>query len=291
MWKLTRDAKLGFLRVKNPPTQPQLDTYYEEKYFQARSGNYKAGYTAEELRSFELTVKRALRAIDFDQMSARPKSLDLGCGEGFASRTLRQVGFDVMLVDQSSAGLELHNPELLDSFVQSDVQRFLSNTNSQWELIWVSHVLEHVIDPEGLLDKLRDSLSPNGRAVITVPNDDSDFQRFLKKGGYVSHDWWIAPPEHLTFFNVETFQRLAEHQGFLVETIIASLPIDWALLNPKSNYVSNPEQGTYAHSAVLALEEFLGTVDFNLELEFRKSLAAIGLGRNLTFVLKKSILR
>jgi 2-polyprenyl-3-methyl-5-hydroxy-6-metoxy-1,4-benzoquinol methylase len=286
--KTTRHPEFGFLRTASLPSEQELEEHYREKYFQTGAGNYKRQYSSEEILSLELPVKLALHAFQFLEMDWKaPKALDLGCGEGFASRVLQELGFEVTLVDASSEGLSKQNPQLLEKFTQADTSKFFIDNEGPWDLIWLSHVLEHVLDPEALLSGIHASLTQSGRAIITIPNDDSRFQSLLLAEGFVSREWWIAPPEHLSYFNVDTFSNLATKKGFEIEKVFSSLPIDWALLNPTSNYVETPKIGAFAHNANLALERYLRGFDLSVHLQLRETLAELQLGRNLTFVLKK----
>lgn len=286
--KTIRDPEFGFLRIASLPSEQELEEHYREKYFQTGAGNYRREYSSEEILSLELPVRLALHAFQFPEMDWKaPKALDLGCGEGFASRALQELGFEVTLVDASSEGLSKQNPELLEYFTQADAYKFFIDNGGPWDLIWLSHVLEHVLDPEALLSSIYSSLTQYGRAIITIPNDDSRFQSLLLSEGFVSREWFIAPPEHLSYFNLDTFSNFATKKGFEIEKVFSSLPIDWALLNPTSNYVENPKIGAFAHKVNLALEGYLRGFDMSVHLQLRETLAKLQLGRNLTFVLKK----
>ena len=58
----------------------------------------------------------------------------------------------------SDDGLSRHNPSLLENFIQSDLITYIENKREElsvFDVINLGHVLEHVIDPVGLLSNLK----------------------------------------------------------------------------------------------------------------------------------------
>lgn len=97
--------------------------------------------------------------------------LEIGCGGGHVLRCFpgaRLVGVDVssVMLDKARrnlAGLdaELHLGEITE--VELPQQSF--------DRVICTEVLEHVVEPEPILESARRLLRPDGRAVITFPND------------------------------------------------------------------------------------------------------------------------
>ena len=197
------------------------------------------------------------------------------------------MGFETRLLDYSNFGLARHNPSLLEGFLQVGAEEHLDQAEGAYDLFWASHLIEHVRNPEKLLSKAAKALSSRGVLAVTIPNDDSDYQRMLKQDGFVDSDWWIAPPEHLSYFNIDTFTQLAAGVGLYAHVVYASLPIDWYVLNPLSNYVTTPSAGPSSHRARLTLDAFLWEVGSEKDQGLRVALAQAGLGRDLTFLLRK----
>ncbi len=84
------------------------------------------------------------------------------------------------------------------------------------DLIYCSHTLEHFLDPFDALKRMFRLLRPGGGLDITVPclnKATFKLERFLRKfetqGG-----WGIFYPEHLTYFNRESLQKMVERAGF-----------------------------------------------------------------------------
>lgn len=99
--------------------------------------------------------------------------IDVGCGDGRLTRLLRQVGFEVMAVDQSATALS-H----VDSPKQQCSADALPFEDQSYDLVICSEVLEHL--PQPLLSNVIAELERVARlyVIITVPRgEDLDYFR------------------------------------------------------------------------------------------------------------------
>jgi len=118
-------------------------------------------------------VERRRLAIIREMLDVRAgmRLLEIGVGGGHVLRMFRQarlVGVDVSgvyldIARKNLAGydVQLHKGEIFE----------LALPAASFERIVCTEVLEHVVDPEAILDEIARLLAPSGRAVITVPND------------------------------------------------------------------------------------------------------------------------
>jgi SAM-dependent methyltransferase len=90
----------------------------------------------------------------------------------------------------------------------------LVNSKIKFDLIFLYHVLEHLVNPNQILDRLKKLLNVDGTIIITVPNTDS-FQYKLFKKNWVHLD----PPRHLFHFNFDSFKFLMNSNNL---TVVAS---------------------------------------------------------------------
>jgi SAM-dependent methyltransferase len=127
--------------------------------------------------------------------------------------------------------------EFGDAFEALDA---LSEAGAGFDVVALEHVLEHVRDPEALLARLPRVLAPGGVVAITVPNDYSPIQCAARAAGDVDRDFWLAPPQHLNYFDAPSLTALLTRLGFEIRIAYASFPIDWFLFHPGSNYVADP---------------------------------------------------
>lgn len=282
----------GFYEVKIKPTSDELQKYYAEKYYQESRGSYEQDYTPDELQSFrnKLILRHAaLKAIQPElKDSSKLTFLDVGCGEGYALAYFKEQGCDVRGFDFSSAGVESKNPDCMDCLITGNLFELLESeieSGRQYDIVWLQNVLEHVIDPVGLMTAMRELVSSSGVAVITVPNDCSIVQKEALNKKHIGSAFWVMPPDHLSYFNHESLVRVATETGWHPADMLADFPIDWFLFHSQSNYVANSSAGPSAHSARVQLENLFSTKPIEDVLQFWRALAKVGSGRNLTVFL------
>lgn len=173
---------LGYLEVANKPSQKELNEYYANKYYQEGLGSYRRTYDEDELKYVRLKIKQHSFILSIITKKTKGKLLDVGCGEGFILKHYAEKGWDVKGTDFSSAGLEQQNPDMLEHVdigdIYENLERYLKE-NEQFDVVWLSNVLEHVLDPIKLLKVLKKLVTTGGGIVITVPNDSSALQEYL----------------------------------------------------------------------------------------------------------------
>jgi hypothetical protein len=151
----------------------------------------------------------------------------------------------------------------------------------------LGNVLEHVLDPIALLESLQGLTTNLGLLVVTVPNDGSKFQEWLYESKAIPNRWWIAPPDHISYFTPKTLQRTANATGWDCLAIQADFPIDIYLAHSGSNYVTDKANGALAHQARLQLERLIFDSGLRSANEFFSALASVGLGRNVTAFMRR----
>ena len=98
--------------------------------------------------------------------------LDAGCGAGYGTELLNQAGAaNVVGVDVSEAALTLARAAVSDGVTcePGDVAA-LSYPDDSFDVVVCFEVIEHVEDPERVLDELRRVLRPDGLLLLSSPN-------------------------------------------------------------------------------------------------------------------------
>jgi SAM-dependent methyltransferase len=93
--------------------------------------------------------------------------------------------------------------------------------NEKYSCVHMSHVIEHIPDPNAWLEKAREIMEPNGILAVSVPNSDSlprRFRLFLKRCGIIKGKWKDSSrtPDHLFEPNIPSFIRLINKNGFRI---------------------------------------------------------------------------
>ena len=112
--------------------------------------------------------EQALR-ISLGRLTPGSDVLDVGAGDGKHSRAFMEEGHVVTAVDLRPAPrwwpeqrLPVEQRWLRHSFPHGGILR-------RYDLVWCSHVLEHLPDVGASLGAMRDALGPDGLLAITVP--------------------------------------------------------------------------------------------------------------------------
>ncbi len=146
--------------------------------------------------------------------SSKPggRLLEVGCGSGAMLAQLKRRGWRVH-------GLDL-DPSAVDAAKSRGLRVDLGHLSEQayphasFDVVVMSHVIEHVHDPRALLAEVRRVLAEGGQLVLLTPNNQSLWHRCFK-ASWMSLD----PPRHLHIFNVATMQRLIREVGYQQSTV------------------------------------------------------------------------
>lgn len=278
--------KWGFYQFKEKPSLEELSNYYEDKYFTHDSGSYKVHYEEAEIKHKMLVCKILVhKAISLSGNHAIKTAYDAGCGEGFMVNELNNQNLSVKSCDFSNT-IKKYFPQYEKSHKQGDVYQIITEDfqNEQYDIITLTNVLEHVLNPEELISALKKGLKENSILAITVPNDFSELQNFLLEKKQTSPRW-IAYPDHLNYFTPASMKNFLEQHGLTIISALASFPIELFLLNDVLNYDKNKEAGRNVYSIIRDFELYLSK-DFNKIMKLYETNAELGIGRNFTYYCK-----
>ena len=138
------------------------------------------------------------------------------------------------------------------------------------------------------MHKIHKLIATNGVAIIRVPNDFSIIQNEALSAGLINQPFWVAVPDHLSYFDHHSLASIAENTGWTVFDMLGDFPVDWFLFNEKANYIMDPSLGKSAYKAKILLTNLLAKNKIKDVLKFKRALVKIGSGRNLTMLIKSS---
>ena len=283
--------QFGYFELVEKPTLEVLKAYYAEKYYQNAEGSYEVLYSDAEKSYFRNKVAQKLLAatkhITLPKGRA-PTFLDVGAGEGWSLAYFHDLGWECVGLDFSSYGCASQNSQVREHLIAGDIYDSLASlidSRRRFDLVMLDNVLEHVLDPLGLLVKLRELLEPQGVLVVDVPNDFSVLQEHLLAKGYIDNRFWIVAPDHISYFGPESLAALVRAAGWKVQTMMTDFPIDFSLANPLTNYARDGKVGKACHGARVEIENLMHAISPEKTVVLYEALANLGLGRALTAVL------
>jgi 2-polyprenyl-3-methyl-5-hydroxy-6-metoxy-1,4-benzoquinol methylase len=132
--------------------------------------------------------------------------LDIGCNEGRGLKIYQQNGF-------FSEGLELNSraAEVARSAGFAVHETLLEDFHpaTPYDVVVLSNVLEHALDPKRMLLDIARILKPDGQVWIACPNSESWLRRLF---GRAWINWHV--PFHIVHFSPRTLRRLLLETGF-----------------------------------------------------------------------------
>ena len=170
--------------------------------------------------------------VRHDVVQYIPKSggqlLDLGGGIGATAAQVRRLGLVDQagvadMVDNSAAETKLdftfqgnfEDPDFLDNIIQQ---------RGKFQMILALDILEHLLDPWAVAQRLADALDEGGYLVVSLPNI-RNFQALLPlffKNRWDYQDTGILDRTHLRFFVKSTAVDLVENTGLSITKVGSS---------------------------------------------------------------------
>lgn len=273
-----------FRHIVPIPTPAELEHVYGHEYYATE----KPLYIQRHLEDRDwLNLVYAERYDLFERLlpAGARTLLDVGSGPGmFLLHGVERGGWDVRGLEPSSQAAT-HSRGLGLDVTQAFLSAETAASIERVDVVHMNEVLEHVPDPREVLRVIDGVLNPGGLVAVMVPNDYSPFQAALRTAGF--DPWWVAPPHHVNYFDVASIQRLLGER-FEVVSAEATFPIDLFLLMG-DNYVGNDDLGRACHAKRKAFELTLAGAGLTaLKQEMYRSLAALGIGRDVFVVARKA---
>jgi len=279
-------TEYGFWQYHPLPTQEELSVYYGQRYFQEAKGSYAVDYLPEEIEYFRLKARLILHQIKRLKPHGVGQLLDIGCGEGWLMEAFAQAGCKVRGIDYSRYAIDKWHPHLIDYLRQGDIYSLLKQDlqeGNTYDVVVLANVIEHVIDPVGLLDSIKPLLAPGGILLIVAPNDFSSLHDKLLKEGVIPEPFWLGFPDHLSYFNKDSMCQLLSKRGFTLLSVVADNPVDLNLLNQNSNYIVDRSKGKAIHLFRVRADNFLGSLSEDKLLDIYTAYGEMGVGRDLNY--------
>ena len=202
-----------FLSLTNPIRVNILRKYYGYQEF---DGLMENNLISKLLSNLPLLIEVVGMGILHLDASKKGKLLDVGCGTGQFLFSMQTLGWEVqgIEVDEQAASIAREEYKLNVSIGALREENF---PEKAFDIITLSHVIEHVLDPIELLSECRRILKPSGKLILTTPNMESLGHRLF-------HENWrgLEVPRHMMVFSTRSIELCIHRAGFKLETIQSS---------------------------------------------------------------------
>jgi 2-polyprenyl-3-methyl-5-hydroxy-6-metoxy-1,4-benzoquinol methylase len=194
-------SSCGFVQIRDLPSQNALRAIYTQNYFDHTK--YEGDWASQ---------REKLRRLSLLRQAGVPHQggvLDAGCATGdfivSALKHYQMWGLDVSQFAIESARERL--PEMAERLLAGLLEdQDLPTEYFDAVVLW--DVIEHLCDPVAVVSQLTNIIKPGGSLLISTPNIGSWMARISGKR------WpFMTPPEHVSFFNRRSLQKLFESCG------------------------------------------------------------------------------
>ncbi len=151
--------------------------------------------------------RRRYKRMYLDQVPIG-RLLEVGCGSGKRLARMKTLGWNVMGQEIDPVAAQyVREKWAIDVHLGS--LETMTLPQEKYDVIIMSHVIEHVHDPVALLSACCNLLRKNGLLVLLTPNAES--YGHLKFG-----EGWrgLEPPRHLHLFACDTLNQVSQKAGF-----------------------------------------------------------------------------
>jgi SAM-dependent methyltransferase len=146
--------------------------------------------------------------------SSRGTLLDFGCGDGAYLRHMRSLGWRVAGFEQDPRAAQVARETLGEDCIHLDLADAKAAAPDGYDVITLSHVIEHLLDPIATLIDCAACLRPGGKLVIATPNTESRGHR------HFGRNWLhLDPPRHINLFNAGSLTEVTRRAGFRVVSV------------------------------------------------------------------------
>ncbi|MBO9623907.1 MAG: class I SAM-dependent methyltransferase [Sphingomonas sp.] len=215
---VVRCDRCGLGRSANMPRPEEIVGFYDVDAYYTHGETHMRPVTPGVLDKILVRLAwHADRACPFDcveiarALPAGGTILDLGCGDGEKLAAFRDLGFVVLGVDpdpKSRALAASMGLEVLEGTAEAPPPAI---DGRRFDLVIMSHSLEHCTDPVHALRNVRSLMADGGLAYIEVPNAGClHFETFRQCSEM------FDAPRHLWFFTPDALQSIAEQNGLRV---------------------------------------------------------------------------
>ena len=161
--------------------------------------------------------------ISFHLHRGQGRLLDVGCNEGRGLTRYQNNGYLVEGLELNSKAADVAKSK--GFVVHSDLIELFVPVN-KYDVVVLSNVLEHSLNPAEMLTQVAHILNPGGMVWISCPNSQS-WLRFIFGRNWIN--WHV--PFHISHFSPQSLKNVLQISGFKFDTLRQETPSLWFSLS------------------------------------------------------------
>jgi 2-polyprenyl-3-methyl-5-hydroxy-6-metoxy-1,4-benzoquinol methylase len=175
------------------------------------STRYKAQVVDPDLRNNSHSY--AISMVGFNK-----RVLELGAAAGDVTRALRGRGCNVTAVEMDADALD-ELSEVADRVIVGDLNdpATLDGIEGTFDAIVAGDVIEHLLEPQRVVNQLARKLAPGGKLVVSLPHiAHADIRLALLQGRFDYSPLGLLDETHIRFFTFDTIKKLVANAGLMM---------------------------------------------------------------------------
>ena len=228
-----------------------------------------------EMATFRRNQFRSLLSL-FSKPSSQIRVLEIGAGNGQYSQLLSEVFSNCFATEPNSSSNLNSGFQFINTHPDNGDFEEIMKTYGNFDLICCFSYLEHLPNPHNTLLHISQLLSPDGFALLEVPNCD-----YIRKKSLLCE----VIPDHLHYFSSRSLVTLA-HQSNLS---LHSLNSIWSNYIISCVFQKSEESQLVLSRFATSHDKFLAQIDEQVSLiASNKKIAVWGAGHQSLFILASS---
>jgi 2-polyprenyl-3-methyl-5-hydroxy-6-metoxy-1,4-benzoquinol methylase len=151
----------------------------------------------------------------------RTKALQLGCSNGEETAALSKIFPQLTVVDGSSVFIDRvrnQNKNGSTQYIHALFEDLDTKLNQKYDVVFCNYILEHVFDPNRILNSIANLLNPDGLLFAVVPNANALSRRLAKEMGLVKNLYDLTQNDldhgHRRVYTKDRFKDELLHANF-----------------------------------------------------------------------------
>ena len=274
--KLIDCESCGFAHQSPLPTLEELGEYYAYHFYSKQKPDYLSKMDKESdywqtIYSWRYNQVKKYLKIDC------PNVLDVGSSGGFFLNVAKNKGASVYGIEPSEQAAN-YCKNKFGIEVKADIYERCEYPENFFDVIHISLVLEHLLDPKHFITWAKNILKKDGILIIEAPFEFNQLQNILVKEMQYPH-WYFSYPDHINYFSIDSLTKFVNKHHFSRIEAFSSYPMESFVLQG-CDYLKSPDQGIIAHTHRMNFElNLLKNNGEKVYSDLSKSWASNNIGR------------
>ncbi|PLY08704.1 MAG: hypothetical protein C0626_12715 [Arcobacter sp.] len=259
------------LFVNPRPDESQLKWWYSNSKHAQHSNEILQNTESKRIELYETRIKNFLNRVP----THINKILEFGCGNGISLQLLKKINpkLNLLGIDLTPASVESCKEKGIPCKL-ADINDFALDNNLSYDAVVSFEVIEHLVNPEFVLNSINTILKKDGFVYMSMPNYHS--YDFLEIGeGYRN----LFAPGHLNYFNPDSIKLLLKRCGFEDIQVFCDGVLDTSIVK-NYNYMKKIKLSPF-------WENIYNNENESFLNEFQKLLSKYNLSGNMTVIARK----